>query len=491
VSSATIYLFNDVEVAGGDCFVNLVDIGYGLWDNTFAAGTRMSYAWTFACENNSNYDLRRGRKTSNVKMYCTGASATEAISYLNPSGVAVLEDYSYNEGYSSEGQAIRYPALPVNFVNATQFKARIRYAGVKFIGESTDSFRVFALNDYKDFAYQNGKINNIKVKDQSVIVWQDLSVNTTPVLERQLLAAPTGDATTIGVGGVIDRFDVLSSYFGNQHQWGVTETEYGFLWFDMHRKGVVLLGFDGSGLMEPSLVGGLQNFFNEVFVEDYGATTLDNTKLLNSPTFSETSDRPLTGVGITGVYDPKFKMTYLTFKFFNQKSTDGFWSKDFTVGYLHDRLDKFFVGFYDWFPQIAHNHNGFVISSNNPKCTTQYIPAVGPAGLTFAVGETLQGVDSTGTTTNEEYICKVAVTLDNVAKYPLGASGSTYWTKVNQTNELWVSNNPPIDNQNPAADYVYDSFFGKVVNNQVDFIVNPNAGESIFVQAMEQHDRES
>ena len=74
----------------------------------------------------------------------------------------------------------------------------------------------------------------------------------------------------------------------------------------MHRKGVVVLGFDGSGLMEPTLVNGLQSFFNEVFVEDVGNNVVDETTLLNSPTFSETADRPLTGVGITGVYDPKF-----------------------------------------------------------------------------------------------------------------------------------------------------------------------------------------
>ena len=65
---------------------------------------------------------------------------------------------------------------------------------------------------------------------------QDLASNTVPILERQVVGGASGDATTIGTGGVVDRWDVLSSYFGTQHQWSIVETEYGFAWFDMNEK---------------------------------------------------------------------------------------------------------------------------------------------------------------------------------------------------------------------------------------------------------------
>lgn len=469
------YTFNNVEIFGGDCFTCLIDYGYGLWNE--AAVNKYSYAWTFPCQCNSNYNLRRGRKTSTVAMWFTGSAPTsDAIVYLSPApdSLVQLEDFSYNPGYSAGGQSgtglplIVYPALPANFINSGHFPARIRYAGEKFIGEITDSFRNFAINDYKDLSVQNGRINNIKVKEDKVVVWQDLAVNTVPILERQLLGAPTGDATTIGTGGVVDRFDILTSYFGNQHQWGLIETEYGFAWFDMHRKGFVVLGLDGSGLTEPSLVLGLQGFFSEVFLESIGVNYIDRDDFLNSPTFNEGSDRPLMGVGITGVYDPKLKMTYMTFKFKARKLISGFdsyISKDFTIGYLHNSIDKMFIGFYDTFPAISHNHNLWVLGANNPKNTTQFLTA-SAVNATFAIGETFYSG-------NSEYICIAPVTLDNAAKYPTGASGATYWGLINSTNQLWVNNQPISLNQGEAPGYQYNKFFGRVVNNDFTFIINP------------------
>jgi len=481
------YTFNGVEVFGGDCFTCLIDQGYALWDNGFG-GSKYSYAWTFPCECNSNYNLRRGKKTSTVEMYYTGAPANviaNGIAALTAASVVNLEDYSYNPGYSTEGQSAVYPALPVNFVNSTQFQARIRFNGQKVIGETEDSFRTFGLLDYRDISANYGRINQIKVKEDKVVVWQDAAVNTVPILERQVVAGQTGDATTIGTGGVIDRWDVLSSFFGTQHQWSITETEYGFAWFDMRRKAFVILDF-GGGLQEVSQIFGLKGFFDEVFLEIEGVQAHDKTLLLNSPTFDDTSDRPLTGVGIISVYDPKFKMTYMTFKFMGQNYLD-LKAKDFTIGYLHTDLKKCFVGFYDFLPSAVHNHNGFVFMANNPKNTTQYIPTSGTlTGLSFVEGETIWGAS---TYRQIEYVCILAVTLDNAAKFPEGASGSTYWAAVNEVNQLWVLNMPTNTAATTAPDYVYNKFFGKVVNNRIDIIVNPpmSGEESFEVQSMSQN----
>ena len=489
------YIFNNVEVFGGDCFTSLIDIGYALWNKNFAQ--KYSYAWFFPCECNANYDLRRGRKASNAGMYFTdsgdGPAGSETIVYLGPSNEVRLEDYSYNDGYSSEDGAIVYPALPVNYVNANQFKQRIRYAGPKVFGETIDTFRTFATLDYKDMSGQNGKINNLKTKEDRTIVWQDLAVNTVPILERQLLSAGTGDQTTIGTGGVVDRFDVVTSYFGNQHQWSVTETEYGFAWFDMHRKAFVVLGMDGTGLMEVSLVKGLQGFFSEAFLEAIGSNIVDTTNILNSPAFEETSDRPLTGVGIHGVYDPKNKMTYMFFKFLQRKvmtvngvSRDVYKNADFTVGYLHTTLDKMFVGFYDWFPMIAHSHNQWVFSSNNPKNVSQFL-APADYAVTYAQGETLQGTNNAGQIDNAEYIATTAVTVASNNNLPLGSSGATYWTKINARNQVWANNQPSQLGQATAPDYLYNSFFGRVVDNVATIVVNPQTdGTSFNVAAGQQ-----
>ncbi len=474
------YVFTDVEIFGGDCFTCLIDIGYALWDNGFGIAQKYSYAWTFPCECNANYNLRRGRKTSNVEMYYTGTTLTESITILGPTSEVHLEDFSYNQGYSTEGQDVVYPARPVNFVNSSQFQARIRFAGPKFAGETIDSFRTFLISDFKDLSANYGRINDVNVKEDKVVVHQDDAISTVPILERQVVSSDTGDATTIGTGGVVDRFDVITSYFGTQHQWSITETEFGFAFFDMRRKAFVILDFKG-GLLEVSQVFGLKGFFDEAFLEIEGTGSSDATILVNSPTFADTSDRPLTGVGIICVWDPKFKMTYMTFKFYGQNAS-GTKSKDFTIGYLHTETKKCFVGFYDWFPAITHNHNQIVISVNNPKNTTQYL-TTNLTNKSFVPGETIWGASSYK---QKEYVCIAAVTLDNAAKFPEGVSGTLYWAPINVVNQLWVSNQPTSIILSTAPGYLYDSFFGKVVDNEVWLVINPKTPNPFSVLNIEQ-----
>lgn len=465
VFDGTNYVFNNIEIAGGDCYTCLVDQGYGLWNNTSGV-KRYSYALTFPCECNSNYNLRRGRKSSNVEMYYSGTSMANSIAAVDGTGAVRLEGYEYNQGYSTEGQQVVYPATPINLINSGQFQARIRFAGVKFSGETIDSFRKFLITDFKDLSYNYGRINDINVKEDKVIVWQDNAINTVPILQRQQTVSSTGDTVNIGTGGVVDRFDVINSYFGTQHQWSITETQYGFAWFDMSRKAFVILDFRG-GLQEISQIFGLKGFFDEVFVEIEGNTLASAAVLLNSPTFADTSDRPIagTGIGIISVYDPKFKMTYMTFKFFGQILT-GFKSKDFTIGYLHTDTKKCFVGFFDWFPYHVFNHNGIVLSANNPKNVDQYLLVL--TNKSFALGETVWNTAFT-----IEYICIAPVTLDNAAKFPDGVSSATYWTPINAVNQLWVHNQPALLNQAVAPDYQYNKYFGRVINNEIHVIINP------------------
>lgn len=470
------YVFNDVHVWGGDAYTCLVDYGYALYNSGIIGGGYVQgYSWgiKFPCQSNVNYDLRRGRKIANNQMH----SLPNGVAYLE-AGTTRLEGFAYNQAYSSDGMNFAYPALPVNFIDSGIFRFRIRFAGQKFPGELINSFRNFAINDYKDTDGQGGEINNIRTKDGKSIVWQNQIISTVPILERQLLGAGSGQDTTIGTGGVVDRFDPVNDYFGNQHQHGLTETEYGFAWFDMRRKAFVVLD---NGIMEVSKIDGLKSFFDEIIVDTVGSTVI-NPRPLNSTTYLETSDRPLVGVGITGVYDPKLKMTYITFKWKQYPSSiDQAINKNFTIGYYH--LGKCFVGFYDWFPAISWNHNQTVFSANDPKSKTKYYGA-GMSSTAFVQGETVKIGSS-------EYVAIQDVT---VASYPGtgGASGTNpvtgtnNWTLINNTNELWVLNQPTSTSLDPAPDYQYNKFFGLVVNNELEIVVNPKTANAFSALNIEQ-----
>jgi len=478
VTDYTYLRFDNVQIFGGDAYTNLIDNGTSLYDDgmtpvTVPAPDYDFHSWgiKFPCVSNANYDLRRGRTISNNEMH----SQTEGVVYLEGGDVR-LEGFSYNQGYSSEGTLFAYPAKPINYNFADVFRTRIRFAGPKINSEAFDSFRTFLSNDYKDMDGIGGEINNLRTKDGRTVVWQNAMISTVPINERQVVSGIDGAETTIGTGGVLDRFDTINSYFGNQHQWGLTQTEFGYVWFDMRRKAFVALDFS-SGITEISQVEGLKGFFDEAFNLESTSGT-DFNDYINSPTFNKESDRPLTGVGITGVYDPKFKTTYLTFKFKQEtfvNPTATIINKDFTIGYYHPT--RMFIGFFDWTPGIAYNHSQMVISSNNPKNPTKYYgPDMG--AVDFVVGDIIGDGVST-------YVCIVDTQVSPYVTPP----DPTYFAKTTDTSELWV-HNQPITFGGAAVTtlpiYQYNKFFGIVVDNEQTFVVNPKTENPFAVLNIEQ-----
>jgi hypothetical protein len=468
------YTFNNIEIFGGDCFTNLIDIGYGLWKDDFPDDI-YSYSMWFPCECNVNYNLRRGRKVSNVGLH-PDPSGGEAIEWML-AGATKLEDYSYNKAYSTEGTFIKYPALPVDFKFTGRFPYRSRFAGFKYPGEIYDSFRKFLVNDYKDLDGKLGEINNVRSKDGRTIVWQNHGVSSVPILERQLLSGTDGASTTIGTGGVIDRFDPISSTYGNQHQHGLVQTEYGYAWFDMRNRALCIMS--GNNIQEISLVKGLQTFFNSEFNEGHiNGLSLYSIYNTNDSTMAEV---PLLGYGIIGVYDPKFKMTYMTFKYRRDTEVGDemdelvtLEAKDFTIGYSH--VLNAIVGFYDFCPAIWHNHNDLVLSSNNSKNRVYY--GTNMPSTDFVISNTISVTDNADKSKNGEYVCIQNLT---VSSYP--ATGiyeptylnSAYWVKTNDQSQIWLQ----------SFNTEYLKFYGQVYGTELEIIVNPKVDQAFTPQSQQ------
>jgi hypothetical protein len=463
------YTFNDIEVFGGDCFTNLVDLGYGLWDETFETfDNAMSYALWFPCEGNVNYNLRRGLKVSNKNMH--PSSGATGIGWFDSSlsPTTQLESYSYNKAYSTDGNFIKYPALPLNYKFTGEFDYRIRWSQYKTPGELIDSFRVFRIPDYRDVDGQRGQINNLKARDSKLFYWQDHSVGYVPILERQLVGGSAlGDATALGVTGVIDRYEDIDTYFGNQHQHGLTETEYGFAWFDMRRRAFIVMGIGGKP-EEVSMIKGLQVFFNNTFNEAF----TDKSKSIYSTNNIDFVEAPLMGYGIVGCYDNRYKMTYITFKYTEIKDRLIFLNKDFTIGYSH--VLNAFVSFFDNCPAIWHSHNDLVLSANNPKNTKAY---------NIDMPSTSYVIEDTISLDNVEYICISPVTISS---YPgtltaggtnpkaAGVSGSLndFWRPINKTSNIYLN----------GIQSSICEFYGKIWPHEIDIIVNAKTNNAVTPQ---------
>lgn len=444
------YQFNNIEVYGGDSFVGIFDYCRNMYNDNLAGG---SYSLTtlFPIESNVNHYLREGRHVTK-----DGAQNQTSGVVFSENGQTRLEDFQINEAYTSDGELFEYPALPTNYNITNKFPFRVRWGGPKIAGEKYDSFRVFLINNFRDLDGQRGQINNVATKQDKIYYWQDYGFGYLPILERQLVTGALGEATQLGVGGVIDRFDAYDTYFGNQHQSSLVTTEYGFSWFDMRRRAWMIMNI-GGGKEEISVTKGLQVFFNTVFNNQTFTPSIINT------------DIPLIGIGIHGVYDPLFKTTILTFKNYQSKGErNPYVNYDFTVGYNH--VKNVIIGFFPGMtPAIWHSHNHVLLSAKDARTIAGGNNTILPLH-TYNVGDELV-VNST------EYICVTSFTTHNpIQLYEMpDFVGSTLWTKMYSENQLYKSWN--IGN--------ICQHYGRVYPFSLEIIINPPTGEAITVDNLQ------
>lgn len=412
------YILNGVQVFGGDCFVTLYDRVSSMYDENYAdpgGGGYLddgSYSWgvVFPVESNVNTGLREGRHYTRDGMHNEANGVYGTLTVGNAPDEH-REDYQYNASYSSENDKIQYDALPLNFNSTARFPYRARYSNVKFLGENIDNMRIFLVNNYRDVDALHGEINNAAVGFDRLFIWQDKGITYLPINERETTVSPLGGAVQLGVGGVMDRYDTLDKFYGNQHQASLIIGEDFFMWFDMRRKAVMRMTFNG-GVVDVSIVKGLSTFFQNVF----HVAEPDDNNILNI-------DQPIIGQGIIGVYDPIKKTAYHTFKFSSTEygpSGDLLRNRDFTIG-ISSTLGKF-VGFFDFTPVNYIEHNSRVYAV---KKTRQGILPL----TSYTVG--MEVVEN-----GSSYVCIQDFTTTDPINGDQLPTSLIYWKKTGQENEI-------------------------------------------------------
>jgi hypothetical protein len=288
IQSGGSYIFNDVQVFGGDTFVNLMAIERLTRDPGVAK--YLSNIIVFPCESRVNIALREGNNVAKNLSYdithCTDGIRFKVNDHK-------WEEFNYNDGYSSDNINDFYLPLPFKWEDRATRGSRIRYSKEKNYGEKIDSFRIFPPFQYLDLDPNFGDISNLKEKFSRIFYWQKDAVGYIPIRERQLTQNPMGQPIQLGVGGVFERHDRIIDKMGNSNQFGLVESDMGFHWFDANRK-IYLTLSSNMQMQEDSVIGGMDNFFNN----------LPNMSGLDNPLFQE---------GILSGYDPKNKMIYTVF----------------------------------------------------------------------------------------------------------------------------------------------------------------------------------
>ncbi len=455
------YVLNGMEVWGGDCFVQLYDRVTSMYNSDYNASNlgigitgSMSWGLIFPCESQINVGLRAGLHMSSGGLAFTSFAGGSGVVYQDSASGRGLQDekYQYNSAYSSANSQVEYDALPVGVRFTAKFPYMARYSEQKFLGEEIDNMRIFLINNFKNADALHGEINNGAVGFDRLFYWQDKGIGYFPIEERETTVGALGQAVQLGVGGVMQRADTMDKFFGNQHQSSLVQGPDFFEWFDMRRKAICRMTFQG-GVADVTLVKGMSTFFQNVFTQ----SELDSNNILDS-------DQPLLGKGVIGVYDPIKKTTYHTFKFSaEQEIVDGITQvsnknqdKSFTIG-ISATLGKF-VGFFNFTPAIYIEHNSRVYGVK--KLTRE------------VASNTDYSIFNEVTKDGSNYVCispfSTGLFVDPTQEPD--TSGSPYWVKVGEQDEI-------------HRFFIGDigKFFGIVYPNNISIVVNPQIdGEKTF-----------
>ena len=352
VTSGGQVIFHDIDIWGGDTFVQLFDMKRLSRDEDL--GYDYGHSIIFPVETRMNIALRSGNHIAKTRSYDT----TNNPNGLRRSvGGTVIEEFNYNDGYSSDDINDRYLPLPFNFKDVNFRPTRIRYSPEKNYGELRDSFRVFYANDYIDVDPNKGDITNVRYKSNRLIYWQPEEVGYIPLQERALTQNSIGQPVQLGVGGLFERYDQLIDRIGNSHQFGLVESPLGYHWYDSRRKIFLSINF-GLQISQDSVMKGMDSFHNSNIIDD-----LDQFD--NPLSF----DNVILG-GCHGGYDPMSKMVFYTYIV-----PGGATPQRHTIG-IHTVLNRF-VGRYDIYPGSYFTVKDHLFLTNNLRSSAS-VHGLGP-----------------------------------------------------------------------------------------------------------------
>jgi len=373
---------NGIEVFGGDA--NL-----GLYTTLRATRKDGFYEYNhiviFPLESHCNFSMRNGRFAPK--------NGADVFYSADP------EVFNLNHAYANTHIISPYSALPNRFKSVNRYPYRGLFSLRKNPGEEIDGFRKFDLAAFRDVSGISGAITNFRAKSGKLFYFQKRAVGYIPINERQTVTSAVGSPTVIGQGGVMERYDERTNYFGNQHQFGLVDLPDGFIWIDVERKSLCSMS-TGLEIIELDVAKGMNSFLQ---------SNLKGDIFVN--------DRPTAGKGITGYYDPQYNRAVISIL-----GT----ANDFTI--MYDQLNTAFTGFVPFKAGIFHQFQNLILAMNPQH---SYITPVN--GMLIKAGTTVtDGVKS--------YVCKLDFYYASV---PF-ATDIQHWDFLHSSEDVYLQNEGDI-----------------------------------------------
>lgn len=256
---------------GGDTYIGVLDYTNGSFaympDDYNAAGSNRLFSGAYIpCESSVNLSLR----SDDFSISKTYNSSDGYANHFVENDIIQIGDiytqseplYIYNSAYSAQPRAKKFVSKSIYDIDNAVMDTRVLASQVKTNNEVTDSWTKFKVANYIDTDTRFGPINNMKLFRNNLLFWQSDAFGSLSVNERSLITDNNPGALTLGTGGILTRFDYLTTKNGikeNQLR-AVTQSDSTVYWYDKDRNEIC--GFDGK-LETVSKIKGVQSYLTK------------------------------------------------------------------------------------------------------------------------------------------------------------------------------------------------------------------------------------
>ena len=302
------------QVFGGDTFVNL----YSHQKTSTPYMKKSAARWqVFPVESYVNTDMRSGLHLNSGDTI-TGKEMNEA---------PFSNDWLYNAVYSQENSI--KSAVMMNedeSCESLDLPYEIAYSNTKILGQKSDAFRVFPINQFHDMEGLYGEINRIINFKNEIYVIQDSAFSKLLVNPISMLSDDSGTSLFTGTGETVENHIYISTKYGTRHRFSVALSEKSLYFVDSNFGR--LFKYDTEKLISLGDALGQRNYLKYIIKEweqrvyricpsegsNHGTMKGDLDSMKKSA-YSRNyfSDNPLNFLGITSIFDYRNKELLITF----------------------------------------------------------------------------------------------------------------------------------------------------------------------------------
>ena len=142
-------------------------------------------------------------------------------------------DWLYNSVYSQENNIKSGVVIDEDtFTESLDLPYEIAYSNTKILGQKTDAFRQFPINQFHDMEGSYGEINRIVNFKNEIYVLQDTAFAKLLVNPISMLSDDSGTSLFTGTGETVENHIYISTKFGSRHRFSVAMSEKSLYFVD-------------------------------------------------------------------------------------------------------------------------------------------------------------------------------------------------------------------------------------------------------------------